>query len=184
VRAGRAVAAEAGAVGTRVLLEPGGSDPFIVLADADLTKAVQMGVASRLASGSVAKPGVIAARYAAAGRDYAPSGAPFASPDELGAVLSMPQLGLRLIRRHQLHGGICHCIGCCSTASAEWTYRLVMEWVLCPSKDAIVGSLCPISAARLHRPIADDRRLAGSTGSPILGWDWSPIHFAYGRSCA
>jgi acyl-CoA reductase-like NAD-dependent aldehyde dehydrogenase len=40
VRAGRAVAAEAGAVGERVVLELGGSDPFIVLEEADPAKAV------------------------------------------------------------------------------------------------------------------------------------------------
>ena len=44
------------------------------------------------------------------------------------------QLGLRLI--HQLNGGIG-----CGTASAEWTYRMVMLCVLCPSKDAMVGSI-------------------------------------------
>lgn len=47
VQAGRAVAQQAGLHGKKVVLELGGSDPFLVFADADIAKAVQLGITSR-----------------------------------------------------------------------------------------------------------------------------------------
>jgi succinate-semialdehyde dehydrogenase/glutarate-semialdehyde dehydrogenase/succinate-semialdehyde dehydrogenase len=47
VRAGRAVAQQAGLYGKKIVLELGGSDPFVVFEDADLAKAVQLGITSR-----------------------------------------------------------------------------------------------------------------------------------------
>jgi succinate-semialdehyde dehydrogenase/glutarate-semialdehyde dehydrogenase len=47
-RAGRAVAAEAGRQLKKTVLELGGSDPFLVLSDADLDAAVEIGAAARL----------------------------------------------------------------------------------------------------------------------------------------
>ncbi len=47
VNAGRAVAAEAGKVLKKCVLELGGSDPFIVLEDANIDKAVEVGIVGR-----------------------------------------------------------------------------------------------------------------------------------------
>ena len=50
VAAGRATAALAGQQSKKVVLELGGSDPFVVLEDADIAKAVQLGVTARFAN--------------------------------------------------------------------------------------------------------------------------------------
>jgi succinate-semialdehyde dehydrogenase/glutarate-semialdehyde dehydrogenase/succinate-semialdehyde dehydrogenase len=51
VRAGRAVGAAAGAACKKVVLELGGSDPFIVLADADFEKMLPVAVTARFTNG-------------------------------------------------------------------------------------------------------------------------------------
>jgi general secretion pathway protein K len=107
VQLGRAV------VAVRVELEAGKINPNIaspkllqalllqVGADSGTASAVAGSIVEwRLASARADRPNATTARYVAAGRDYAPSGAPFASTDELGAVLGMTPDLLARLRPH------------------------------------------------------------------------------------
>jgi general secretion pathway protein K len=70
-------------------------------ADPETASAVAASIVEwRLTSSSAPRARAIIARYAAANRDYAPSGAPFASIDELGAVLGMTEGLLARLRPH------------------------------------------------------------------------------------
>ena len=97
VAAGRAVAALAGQHGKKVVLELGGSDPFVVLDDADLDRAVRLGVIARFANNAqsciAAKRFLVAesafedfsARYVAAVKDL-PVGDPMQATTRLGPL--------------------------------------------------------------------------------------------------
>ena len=75
----------------QALLQQVGADPVTAA-----TVAASI-VEWRMASGVGGRPSAAVARYAAAGRDYAPSGAPFANVSDLGAVIDMtPELLTRL----------------------------------------------------------------------------------------
>jgi acyl-CoA reductase-like NAD-dependent aldehyde dehydrogenase len=97
VAAGRAVAAQAGHFGKKVVLELGGSDPFIVLEDADIAKAIQLGVVSRFSNN--AQSCIAAKRFLVAEPIYEafvkgfveqsaalPMGDPFAAATKLGPL--------------------------------------------------------------------------------------------------
>lgn len=97
VAAGRAMAALAGQYGKKVVLELGGSDPFVVLDDADLDRAVRLGVVARFANNAqsciAAKRFLIAeavfedfsTRYVAAVKDLA-IGDPMQATTRLGPL--------------------------------------------------------------------------------------------------
>jgi general secretion pathway protein K len=69
-------------------------------ADPETASAVAASIVEWRLTGSGPRARATIARYAAANRDYAPSGAPFASVDELGAVLGMTEDLLARLRPH------------------------------------------------------------------------------------
>jgi succinate-semialdehyde dehydrogenase/glutarate-semialdehyde dehydrogenase len=101
VGAGRAVAAQAGAVGKKVVLELGGSDPFIVLPSADLDRAAEVGVQARVQNAGqscIAAKRFIVHREVAeeftrrfvAGMEALSVGDPFDPATEVGPLVTAP----------------------------------------------------------------------------------------------
>jgi succinate-semialdehyde dehydrogenase/glutarate-semialdehyde dehydrogenase len=99
VGAGRAVAAQAGAAGKKIVLELGGSDPFIVLPSADLPKAISVGVQARVQNAGqsciAAKRFIVHASVAdeftrgfVAGMDALAVGDPFDPATEVGPLVT------------------------------------------------------------------------------------------------
>jgi succinate-semialdehyde dehydrogenase/glutarate-semialdehyde dehydrogenase len=99
VGAGRAVAAQAGAVGKKIVLELGGSDPFIVLPSADLPRAVAVGVQARVQNAGqsciAAKRFIVHERVAdeftdgfVAAMEALPVGDPFDPATEVGPLVT------------------------------------------------------------------------------------------------
>ena len=112
VGAGRAVAAQAGAVGKKIVLELGGSDPFIVLPSADLDRAVAVGVQARVQNAGqsciAAKRFIVHARGGrrvhragfVAGMEALSVGDPFDPATEVGPLVTAGGL-----RHHRRPGG-------------------------------------------------------------------------------
>ncbi len=99
VAAGRAVAAQAGAVGKKTVLELGGSDPYIVLPSADLDRAVATGIQARVQNAGqscIAAKRFIVHRQVAeefttglvAGMDALSVGDPFDPATEVGPLVT------------------------------------------------------------------------------------------------
>ncbi len=115
VQAGKAVAAKAGAELKKTVLELGGSDPYIVLEDADLDHAVRVCVASRMINGGqsciAAKRFIVVKsilehfekKFVDEMKSYSP-GDPMDESTSLGPLASESL-------RDELHGQVLACIG-------------------------------------------------------------------------